>query len=82
MSPHSTNRSSLRYECRSGRSRGRWDQMWKDDMMAECRERVSREYEELDAEKGTVEGEWRQYKDALFGVAEELSYRTWGKEVH
>ena len=32
----------------------------KDDMMVEYRERVRRKYELLDAEKGTVEGEWRQ----------------------
>ena len=40
---------------------------------------VRRKYEELDAEKGTVEGEWRQYKDAFVGVAEELCGRTSGK---
>ena len=40
------------------------------EMMVEYRERVRRKYEELDAEKGTVEGEWRQYKDAFVGVAE------------
>ena len=44
--------------------------------MVEYRERVRRKYEELDAEKGTVEGEWRQYKDAFVGVAEELCGRT------
>ena len=51
----------------------------KDEMMVEYRERVRRKYEELDAEKGTVEGEWRQYKDAFVGVAEELCGRTSGK---
>ena len=51
----------------------------KDEMMVEYRERIRRKYEELDAEKGTVEGEWRQYKDALVGVAEELCGRTSGK---
>ena len=35
--------------------------------MVECRERVRRMYEELDAEKGTAEGEWRQCKDAFIG---------------
>ena len=30
----------------------------------------------LDAEKGTVEGEWRQYEYAFVGVAEELCGRT------
>ena len=40
------------------------------------RERVRRKYEELDAGKGTVEDEWRQYKDAFIGVAEELCGRT------
>ena len=34
------------------------------------------QYEELDAETGTVEGEWRQYKDAFVGVAKELCGRT------
>ena len=59
--------------------------LWKckDDMPVEYRERVKRKYEELDAEKGTVEGEWRQYKDAFVEVAEELCGRTkGGKEVH
>ena len=41
-------------------------------MMVEYREMVRRKYEELDDEKGTVDGEWRQYKDAFVGVAEEL----------
>ena len=48
-------------------------------MRVEYRERVQRKYEELDAEKGTVEGEWRKYKDAFVGVAEELCGRTSGK---
>ena len=39
----------------------------KDEMKVEYREKVRRKYEELDAEKGTVEGEWRQYKDAFVG---------------
>ena len=51
----------------------------KDEMMVEYRKRVRRKYEELDAEKGTVEGEWRQYKDAFVGVAEELCGRTSGE---
>ena len=51
----------------------------KDEMMVEYKERVRRKYEELDAEKGTVEGEWRQYKDAFVGVTEELFGRTSGK---
>ena len=51
----------------------------KDEMMEEYSERVRRKYEELDAGKGTVEGEWRQYKDAFLGVAEELCGRTSGK---
>ena len=32
----------------------------KDEMLVEYRERVRRKYDELGAEKGTVEGEWRQ----------------------
>ena len=54
----------------------------KDEMMVEYRERVGRKYEELDAEKGKVEGEWRQHKDAFVGVAEELCSRTSEKEEH
>ena len=50
-----------------------------DEMMVEYREKVRRKYEELDAEKGTVEGEWRKYKDAFDRVAEELCGRTSGK---
>ena len=41
-----------------------------DAMMVDYRERVRRKYEELDEEKGTVDGEWRQYNDAFVGVAE------------
>ena len=48
-------------------------------MVVEYRERVRRKYEELDAEKGTVAGEWRQYKDVCVGVAEEQCGRTSGK---
>ena len=48
-------------------------------MMVEYRERVWRKYDDLDAEKGTVEGEWRNYTDAFVGVAEVLCGR---KEVH
>ena len=51
----------------------------KDEMMVEYRHRVWRENEELDAEKGTVKGEWRQYKDAFVGVEKELCGRTSGK---
>ena len=50
----------------------------KDEMTVEYGERVRRKYEELDAEKGTVEGEWRKYKDAFIGMAEELCGRTSG----
>ena len=44
-------------------------QWWKcnDEMMVEHRETVRRKYEELDVDKGTVEGGWRQYKDAFVG---------------
>ena len=33
----------------------------------------------IEAEKGTVDGEWRQHKDAFVGVTEELCGRTSGK---
>ena len=42
---------------------------------------VRRKYEELNAQIGTAEGEWRQYKDAFVGVADELCGRTSGKGV-
>ena len=51
----------------------------KDEMMIEYKERVRRKYEELDAEMGTVESEWTQYKDVFVGEAEELCGRTSGK---
>ena len=44
---------------------------------------VRRKYEELNAEIGTAEGEWRQYKDAFVGVAEEHGVvDRRGKELH
>ena len=64
------------------RSMGPKNIMWwkcKDEMVVEFRERVRRKYEELDAENGTVEGKWRQYKDAFVGVAEEQCGRTSGE---
>ena len=66
-------------KCKEKRTMGPNNIKWwkcKDEMMVECRQRVRRKYEELDAEKGTVEGERRQYKDAFIGVAEELCGRT------
>ena len=61
-----------------GQNNTKW---WKckDEMMVEYRERLRRKYEELDGEKGPVDGEWRHYKDAFVGVAEELCGRTSGK---
>ena len=41
-------------------------------MIVEYREMERRKYEELGAVKGTVDTEWRQYKDVFVGVAEEL----------
>ena len=49
-------------------------------MMVEYWERVRREYDELDTENGTVEGEWKQYTNAFVGVAEELCGRLSGKK--
>ena len=54
----------------------------KDEMMVEYRERVRRKYGDLDAEKGTVECEWRPYNDAVVGVAEELCGRTSGEKLY
>ena len=48
----------------------------KDGMTQQYNEMVARKYEELDDEAGTVEEEWRQYKEAVIGVAEELCGRT------
>ena len=47
--------------------------------MVEYKEMVRKKYEGIDAEMGTVKGEWRQYKDACIGVAEELCGRMSGK---
>ena len=69
-------------KCKEKRTMGPKNIKWwkcKDEMMLKCRERVMRTHEELDADKGTVEGEWRQCKDAFVGVAEELCGRTSGK---
>ena len=49
--------------CKEKRTMGPKNINWwkcKDEMMVDYRERVRRKYEELEAEKGTVEGEWRQ----------------------
>ena len=51
-------------------------------MMVEYMERIRRKYEELDAEKGTVEGEWRKYKDAFDGWRRSCMVERRGKEVH
>ena len=51
----------------------------KDEIMAEYKERVRRKYEELDAEKGTVDGEWRQYKDAFVGGGGGAVWQNVGK---
>ena len=64
------------------RTKGPTNSKWwkcKNEMMVGYRERVRGTFEELDAEKGTVEGEWRQYKDAFVGVAEELCGRMSAK---
>ena len=53
----------------------------KDDMMAEYRERVGRKYEELDAEKGTMEGEWGQYNMHLLRWRSSCVAERRGKEV-
>ena len=46
--------------------------------MVDYRERVMRKYEELHAEKGTVEGEWRQYKDVFVGGGGEAVWQNVG----
>ena len=58
--------------------------LWKckDDMTVEYRERVRRKYDELDAEKGTVEGEWRSTRMHLLGWRRSCVEEHRGKEVH
>ena len=53
----------------------------KGDMKVEYRERVRRKYEDLDAEMGTLDGEWRHYKDAFVGVAGSCVVERRGKEA-
>ena len=51
----------------------------KDDIMVQYRERVRRNYDELDAGMVTMEGKWRQYEDTFVVEAEDLCSRTSGK---
>ena len=58
-----------------GRKTIKW---WKciDGVAIEYRERVKVKYEELGDEVGDVEKEWKKYKDAFVGNAEELCGRS------
>ena len=53
---------------------------WKriDGVAIEYRERVKVKYEELREEVDDVEEEWKKYKDAFVGNAEELCGRSTG----
>ena len=51
----------------------------KDDVAVEYKERVTVKYEELSEEVGGLEEEWKRYKEAFVGAAEELCGRTSGK---
>ena len=51
----------------------------KDDVAVEYKERVTVKYEELSEEVGGLEEEWKKYKEAFVGAAEELCGRTSGK---
>ena len=53
----------------------------KDEMTVEYRERVRRKYEELDSEKGTMEGEWGQYNMHLLGWRSGCVAERLGNEV-
>ena len=51
----------------------------KDDVAVEYKERVMVKYEELSEEVCGLEEEWKKYKEAFVGAAEELCGRTSGK---
>ena len=49
------------------------------DVAVEYKERVTVKYEELSEEVGSLEEEWKKYKEAFVEAAEELCGRTSGK---
>ena len=51
----------------------------KDDVAVEYKERMTVQYEELSEEVGGLEEEWKKYKEAFVGAADELCGRTSGK---
>ena len=61
-----------------GRRTIKWSRC-KDDVAVEYKERVTVKYEELSEEVGGLEEEWKKYKEAFVGAAEELCGRTSGK---
>ena len=50
----------------------------RDGVATEYRQRVKEKYEELGEEVDKVEEEWKKYKDAFVGNAEELCGRSTG----
>ena len=64
-----------------GRKTIKW---WKcsGDTVVAYKERLTLDYEKLGTTVGTVEEEWKTFKDAFVGVAEELCGRTSGKGDH
>ena len=62
-----------------GRNTIKW---WKcsGDTAVAYKERLTLDYEKLRTSIGTVEEEWKAFKDAFVGVAEELCGITSGKE--
>ena len=51
----------------------------KDEVAVEHKERMTVKYDELSEEVGGLEEEWKKYKEAFVGAAEELCGRTSGK---
>ena len=51
----------------------------KDDVAVKYKEWVTVKYEKFSEEVGGLEEEWKKYKEAFVGAAEELCGRTLGK---
>ena len=83
MSRHSTSQWCSLCVCRRRNKLRLWAagilRICKDDVAVEYNERVTVMYEELNEEVGGLEEEWKEYKEAFVGAAEELCGRTSGK---
>ena len=51
----------------------------KDDVVVVYKEQVKVRYAELIEEVGGLKEEWKKYKEAFVGAAEEIIGKTWGK---